>query len=229
MTGVQTCALPIFSYPDWLEHAFGHEVRIGRNAWYFDDDIDWWGPEPIVAIDYLTRLFAQPEAALEWFADSQIAQGLTYLLGTSASGDNGWFYATSVPIAKRVACIEAIGNFFARIFAPRCTDDLSHLNDSPAGPLNTVCYMWWDEFPSIGLESDPHLPTMQEATLRTMVAILQLPSLACQESALHGLGHWHRQAPQGVEAPIDAFLAAHPRLDPRLAAYARSARRGCVL
>ena len=33
--------------------------------------------------------------------DSQIAQGLTYLVSTSATGDNGWLYSTVAPIAER--------------------------------------------------------------------------------------------------------------------------------
>jgi hypothetical protein len=49
----------------------------------------WWDPEPAVAVAYLTRLFECPEPALRWYSDSQIAQGLTYLVSTSATRDNG--------------------------------------------------------------------------------------------------------------------------------------------
>jgi hypothetical protein len=90
------------SYEDWLEHAFGREVRIQQAAWFFDHDCDWWDPESAVAVDYLTRLFEGPEPALRWYSDSQIAQGLTYLVNTSATGDNGWFYSTGVAIEDRV-------------------------------------------------------------------------------------------------------------------------------
>ena len=85
------------SFEDWLDHAFGHEVRLQASPWYFDPDADWWDPPPGVALAYFTTLFEDPEPAFQWFADSQIAQGLTYLLSTSASGDNGWFRATLVP------------------------------------------------------------------------------------------------------------------------------------
>ena len=217
------------SFADWLEHDFGHEVRLQVSPWYFDDDADWWGPSPAIALAHLTRLFEEPESALQWFADSQIAQGLIYLLSTSASGDNGWFYATSVPIGQRLRCIEAVGTFFARLFAQRCTPHLSHLSEAPAGTLNCVCYMWWDEFPCLALPGDPHEGALHDAALRTMAGILALPSLVCQESALHGLGHWQRGHPEQVTRILDAFLQGVPALDPRLAAYARSARCGCVL
>src|SRR5947209_13690200 len=56
-----------------------------------------------------------------------------------------------------------------------------------------------------------------------------LSAIACQESSLHGLGHWQRWFKINVEKAIDDFLACSPHLDPRLATYARSARCGCVL
>ena len=217
------------SFEDWLEHAFGHEVRFQQPAWFFDPDSDWWDPGPVEAVAYLTRLFEEPEPALRWFSDGQIAQGLTYLVSTSASGDNGWLYAPTVPVDDRRRCVEAVGSFFAQLFAPRCTPHLSHLSEADAGPLNGVCYMWWDEFPCLALPDDPHLPVLHEAALRTMAGILDLDSLACRESALHGLGHWQRRHGDGVVRIIDDFLEAHPGLDPRLVAYARSARCGCVL
>jgi hypothetical protein len=74
------------TYHDWLKHAFGHEVRFQQAAWFFDHDRDWWDPEPAVALAYLTRLFESPEPLI---FDSQIAQGLTYLVNTSASGETG--------------------------------------------------------------------------------------------------------------------------------------------
>jgi len=62
-----------------------------------------------------------------------------------------------------------------------------------------------------------------------MKKILALDSVACQESALHGLGHWHSLQPDRVESIVDGFLAAHPTTRRELVTYARSARCGCVL
>jgi len=58
---------------------------------------------------------------------------------------------------------------------------------------------------------------------------LALDSLACRESALHGLGHWHARYPQGVEQIIDDALGRAQAWPPDLLAYARIARTGCVL
>jgi hypothetical protein len=92
------------TYHDWLEHAFGHEVRFQQATWFFDHDRDWWKPGPAVALAYLTCLFESPEPLIFEYSDSQIARGLTYLVNTSASGDNGWFNATAVPVEDRVRC-----------------------------------------------------------------------------------------------------------------------------
>ena len=217
------------SYERWLEHAFGREVRIQQAAWFFDHDCDWWDPEPPVAVAYLTRLFEQPEPALRRYSDGQIAQGLTYLVSTSACGDNGWLYSTDVPIVDRVLCVEAVAPLFEQLFVARCTPHLSHLGETEAGSLNCVCYRWWDGFPCLALASDPNLPKMQETALRTMARVLGFKSIACQESALHGLGHWQRDHERQVNAIIDGFLEANPDIDSRLISYAHSASCGCVL
>lgn len=217
------------TFEDWLQHAFGREVRFQQAPWYFDPDQDWWNPTPAQAIAYLRRLFENPEPALEAFADRQIAQGLTYLVNTMASGDSGWFYSTEVPVTERIRSVEAIGPFFERLFKPRCTPHLSHLSEIDAGPLNGVCYMWWDVFPCLALANDPNLSVLHNSALSAMERILHLDSIACQESALHGLGHWQREYSEKVTQIIDQFCETHSESDPRLLTYARSARCGCVL
>jgi hypothetical protein len=89
--------------------------------------------------------------------------------------------------------------------------------------------MWWDEFPCIALPSDPNLRRLSGTALTTMEHILGLGSLACQESALHRLGHWQGQHAGDVARIIDRFVASHAELDPRPLAYAGAARCGCVL
>jgi len=62
-----------------------------------------------------------------------------------------------------------------------------------------------------------------------MARILGFKWLACQESDLHGLGHWQRGHDRQVSAIIDGFLDADPDIDTRLIRYANAARCGCVL
>ena len=101
------------TFNEWLEHCFGHEVRMHGNPWYFDPDTPYWDPPADEALSHLVGLFENPVSALENYADSQISQGLTYLVNTMASGDCGWFYSGSPGGLERViqtAEIEALQN-----------------------------------------------------------------------------------------------------------------------
>lgn len=222
-------ALTSLSFEEWIEHAFSHEVRLHGPEWFFDIDAPYWEPTPDVAVKYLTRLFSDPEPALRFFSDAQIAQGLTYLVSTSATGDLGWLSSRTVASAERLRCIEAVGTFFSRMFAPRCAPVLSHIDEPGAAPLNGVCYMWWDVFPCVALPDDPDCDRLQLATIAIMRGMLELASIACQESALHGLGHSARRYPVEVAAAIDSFLGDGRPKRQELVTYANSARCGCVL
>ena len=225
----RTMLLTDLSFDAWIEHAFAAEVRSGRNPWFFDDDCDWWDPPAPIAVAHITRLFADPQKPLHWFADAQIAQGLTYLFSISATGAKDWLSDPSTPVEKRLACVHSIFTLFERLFAPRCSAALSHLSEAPAGTLNCVCYMWWDEFIAIAHPDDRHFQTLHEAALDVMEKTLRLNSPACQEAALHGLGHWRGQFSARVEDIVSGYLAANPHLESRLQRYASAARSGCVL
>ncbi len=89
--------------------------------------------------------------------------------------------------------------------------------------------MWWDILPVAGQPADPARKEMDQAILQVMEAALQLNSIACQESALHGLGHWHLYYASQVEEIIQGFLRRNKALPENLQKYARSALSGCVL
>ncbi|ODR88742.1 hypothetical protein [Sinorhizobium alkalisoli] len=217
------------SYEAWLQHSFGEPVRAHGNPWFFDEDPPWWDPQPTVAIEYFTKLFSTIEQSLASFSDAQIAQGLTYLLNTSASGDNGWFLSGSTPVEKRLTCVAAIEHIFTDLFAPRCAAVLGHIDEPGAKPLNMVCYMWWDVFPCLALPDDPDCDNLHRTAIDVMRRALQLDSIACQEAALHGLGHWARHRPDHVLPVVDAFLADGCGRRAELISYAHSARCGCIL
>lgn len=215
-------ALTSLSYEQWIEHVFSHEVRKYRNAWYFDLGCAAWEGPADVTVDFLTRLFEDPEPALAYFSDAQIAQGFHYLIDSGAGGVVMALGDEAVPLAERERCVRSIRSLFARLFAPKCTPHLSHLDEPGAGEINGVCYMWWDIFAAGGLDLTP-------AYLAAMEGILDLDSIACRESALHGLGHWAAYDARAVEAIVDRFLRRYPGLRAELVTYARSARGGCVL
>jgi len=53
---------------------------------------------------------------------------------------------------------------------------------------------------------------LSDTALTATEHILGLASLACQESALHGLGHWQRQHASEVARIIDAFVLSQTEL-----------------
>jgi len=219
---------PDLSYPDWLNYVFDHAVPFYEQAWYFEPEADWWSPRPEQAIEYLARVFETPEPLAEEFSDSQIAQGLHYLIDNGAGAYCRFLLDGSVPLDTRMACIEAISTVFARLFQPRCEPVLSHLDEPGGNALNRICYMWWDIMPIGATTAPPQTDPIQQACLAEMRETLRLPNPACQESALHGLGHWARAYPEFAATTIDAYLAANPKLRPELVRYAEAARSGCI-
>jgi hypothetical protein len=137
-----------------------------------------------------------------------------------------------VPLAKRVACLYSFYDVYEKLYARHCDPVLSSMmfkEDVNGNPLNNTCYMWWDNLPLYGKSGDPLREQLDQPILEVMAKTLQLNHMACQEGALHGLGHWKWNYPEFVEATIDRFLEANPDLHPALRNYALAARTGQIL
>jgi hypothetical protein len=132
-------------------------------------------------------------------------------------------------LAVREGCVRSTGSLFRKLLFVRCSPHLSHRDEPGRSPLNAVCYMWWDTMPVYGGPVLADRQALHLAALETMAKILKFDSLACQESALHGLGHWYRIFPQQIDCLIDEFLLLHADARQELLTYARSAGCGCVL
>ena len=214
------------SFHDWVPYVFDHEV--GGPEWYFDIKVSHWQGSPAVVVAYLTQLFEDPLTSVGSYSDEQLSQGFWYVASNGASDYMFAVLNEQVPLEARLRCIRSFVDLFQKLFAVRCSPHLSHLDEPGANPLNVTCYMWWDILPIGGQPDVASRREIDEACLQVMEQGLNLESIACQESSLHGLGHWQHQYPQRVDQVIDPFLAAHPNLRPELLGYAKSARRGCV-
>jgi hypothetical protein len=212
---------------DWVGRVFDHPVM--DHAWHWDIGADTSEPAASDCVAHLTRLFDEPELALAPYSDAQIGQGLWYLVDNSCPNYMFSLIEPEVVWPRRQQGIRAIGSLFERLFAPRCSDHLSHRDEQGANPLNAVCYMWWDIFPAYGRPNDPVYAGVDAEVLTVMKRVLSLSSPACQESALHGLGHWQGHYPGVVEQAINQFLTRSAGLRPELREYALSARWGRVL
>lgn len=218
------------SFPAWIEFVFSRPVPVHGLRWYHEPDSPLWLAEPAEKLDYLTRLFRQPRPVLDDFADSQLAQGLWYLIDSGGGDHADALRDPAVDLAVRLDFLRSIGDLFAQLFQPKCVPMLSHLDRQGEYPLNMICYMWWDIFPGCVSDlNDPARTVLDRVCLDVMAATLRLGNIACQEAALHGLGHWQFSKVEGVSAIVDAYLAYAMAIPPDLQRYANSARCGCVL
>jgi hypothetical protein len=163
------------------------------------------------------------------YSNAQLKQGLWFLADNSCSNHMFSLMNESVPWPARRRCIYSIHQLYEQCFAPRCSPELSHVPGPVENPLNVICYMWWDIIPIYGKPHDPARKEFDEAILQVMNSTLQLDSLACQESALHGLGHWQRHYPERVGEIIDKFSMSHTDLPKDLQEYLMAAYVGYVL
>lgn len=173
----------------------------------------------------MTRLFEHPVEVLADYSDGEIAQGLWDI---ASDGEYGLALgAIEVPLSDRLHCIDAFTVLFRELFAARCSDHLSHRSETDSNPLNTICYMWWDLMYIYPVPEERD--AIFAAVLQSLTRMLELPSMACQEGALHGFGHWWKIDTATIQTTIDRWLQRHSDVRPKLRAYALSARGGCVL
>jgi hypothetical protein len=219
--------ITFLAFEDWVAHVFDHDVSDPQ--WYFELDADFWDAPASLTLAYLTRLFNAPVELLARFNDQQLNQGFWYLV--SNAGSNHMFALTdkSAPLAARLQCLRSFIPLFQQLFATRCTRHLSYIDQPGASPLNLACYMWWDIIPFFAAPNDESQRELDAAALDVMEETLAIDSVACKESALHGLGHWNARYPREVSDIIGRALRDARGWPPELERYARYAQSGCIL
>ena len=216
------------TFEEWLIYVFDRPVNPGQE-WYWDSDADWWHSSNLQIIQFVTQAFENAETLFEPYSDAQLNQGLWFIASNGCSDYMFALLDPGVPWSARQRCVRSMHNLFEECFAKRCTPHLSHLDEPGASPLNGVCYMWWDILPIGAQPNNPDQTDLDREILGVMESTLRLDAVACPESALHGLGHWHLQYPQRVEGIIETFLKDHEEMRAELRIYAMNASRGCVL
>jgi hypothetical protein len=218
--------ITFLSFEEWVRHMFDHEAS--GPQWYYDAAAPFWMGPADLNVEYITRLFEEPVPVLSEYSDAQLNQGFWYLVSNGGSDCMFALIDESVPLEKRVRCLKSFKSVFQKLFATRCSPHLSHLDEPGAVPLNSACYMWWDIIPLLGQPGVASRKAIDHAALEVMADTLTMDSIACQESALHGLGHWQLYYPSEAMQIIDVFLSGNRNLRPELINYAKSARCGCV-
>ncbi len=100
--------------------------------------------------------------------------------------------------------------------------------ETAESPLNSACYMWWDLLCLNGNETDD--PELLAEVPRVLEALLQIDHVACQESAIHGLGHWAFYQKNPAREVLRRFLkrSESSPMRPGLHEYAKQALTGII-
>lgn len=159
--------------------------------------------KPVLLVDQLTQLFSEFAPAVQRHSPAQISHGVWALLGAEFSLiESVW--DSSVPLAKRLACMHAMNAVFTEFVA-------THEEEVLQKPF----YMWWDiivtgfwahqgQFEAPDLKQlDADSLTLLEAMFETLKQILAFPDPRTQGYALHGLGHLQHP---GVRAVVQGYL-----------------------
>lgn len=215
------------THEEWINFVFDHP-HTEKPLLSREDFADWALPSS-ETVDYLFKTFEEADALLKRFSEDQVGDGFWYISSKTACT----LWDDSVPLVTRQKAARSMRKLYSDCFAARCAPLLLHLNDSGDHPLNGTCYMWWDlmrDFTPI--DEWPKNSTRKQINnefLAVMEFALGLESVACQESALHGLGHWAEYCPDRVQEIIDRFIMGNPSANPNIIKYSWSAREGKVL
>ena len=219
------------TFDEWLKWVFDHPVaeKTSDEWWWHVPDGDeggvWLDRPPEQALAFVTKLFENPLPSLSSYSDEQINQGINFIVYRACSTHFEGLVDHRIDLRLRRRCIHSLENLSREVFAPRCSDEVIH----GTKPLDNMCYMLWD---LIVLDAETaecvRDPEIDKEILDTLVRILAMPSIACQQSALHGLGHLVRHAALGPTV-IQQYLDDHPNLRTDLREYAHKALAGTIL
>lgn len=180
---------------------------------------------PNQAADYLERLFNESSTICKDLQPVPLSHMIWFFQGICSSY---WWEVREpeVPIEKQVSTVLALKCFY--------TDFLdSYLLITP-GDLHeaeTAVYMMWDMDCLEGAAMFPESNSSEhlvDPIFEVLRAALRCKAHACQQSALHGLGHLAHYHPERVHAEIDWALAEKGRLHANLLSYAHDARKGMI-
>jgi hypothetical protein len=226
------------TFHQWLKWAFEHAGETEWNSeWshtsYTWESGRWLEQSPAVGLEFVSKLFENPLEYLSSYSDEQINEGLFFIVSTARSAHFYCLVEGDVDIALRRRCIRSIEVLTRELLAPRCSDNVWIYTK----PLNHICDLLWDLVVycsnSTDLNSNGALwgvrnPEIDEEVLDTLSHILAMPSVACQQSALHGLGHLVDFSGLGSSV-IQQFLDDNPDLRSDLREYAQTALVGKVM
>jgi len=207
--------LAVPSFDDWLDDA----LKDGNSSLSVDDSA--------TVNEYAIRFNNEIAGIVAQHGEDPVNKAIWYIY-SSASGYM-WGAMDKSLGTKRAHFMESVNSLYANGFAQYCSQYYGHLDNGPESvrSMNSACYMLWDmdglECPALNGDSE-----LLNASFDVLSNALRLESLACNESALHGLGHLATNHRGLTSPPIDEFLR-RKNLPSEIREYAKTAKAGYVL
>lgn len=177
--------------------------------------------------EYVTRFNCDIAGLVAAYGEERINKAIWYIY-SSSSGYIEDAMDESLG-QQRIDFVASIRELYTDGFATYCSRYFSHLDRGPEAerPMNSACYMLWD-LADIGDSAINGDDLVLEASLDVLRFALTLDNWACNESALHGLGHLAKHVRKTTSPLITAFLC-RKGVPPELREYAGEAEKGAVL
>lgn len=204
---------------EWVELVFGQAIPGEYGVPRLEGIC---GPDQ-QTLDRLSQVFEDP-TLLQHYPDAVLDRAFWDVWDAAFRA----VYDSAIDWRVRYRFIRSFDTLFRRFFAGRCAPVLNHLGEE-GGPLNVSRYMWFDPNCWLFLRHAKTPNPCDAAMLASIRSILAIDHTACQEAALHGLGHRPSYQRAGVQEIIDRFLTANPGLTESLRSYALACRSGQVL
>jgi len=205
--------------------SFIFERSDDRREWYFDPELVSPELNADTMVQFASRVFSEIRVYAHQFTEGQLSLGLNYLINPSCSSYCYSFLDASVDVVTRTSAISSMYDVFRYVFTKISSEMPSRNVPTQPYSYNYICYMWWDVFPRHGIPAQRDLEGIDKVILDTLKKILMLNSIACKESALHGLGHWYAAYPEFVQQTIDSMSSDIPV---QLKKFALNARAGSI-
>lgn len=213
------------TFEQWIDHCFHKGRALNLDVPELPNE-----PSPQVLASYMRRLFQNSTGCLEVRTSDEIASGLWYIFGINS---NYWWEVRSpaVPELEQAETVLSIAKFYRDFLDHRCDDSgrfparsTSHFNR-----LDGAVYMLWDMDCLEGAAMIYKESHLVEPIFSVLKQALDCKSVACQISALHGLGHLQMYNHEIVNQIIEPFIREHRAALPWVEKYAGRALIGHVL